>query len=113
MPPVFGLPPAIQKISREAGQRLRGGVRVGRLGVVDEQHLALAADLLHAVREAGKRTQPLLDRSADRPSASAGAGRAGGVLRIVQRRAASRCRRVCAIARAVPPAARMICSAST
>ncbi len=71
MPPVFGLPPAIQKMSREAGQRLRGGVRVGRLGVVDEQHAALAADLLHAVREAGKRAQSLLDRRLDRPSASA------------------------------------------
>ena len=56
----------------EAGQRLRGRVRIGRLGIVDEQHAALAADLLHAVGKAGKGAQTVLDLPpASRPSASA------------------------------------------
>ena len=68
---------------REAGQRLRGGVRIGGLGVVDEQHVSLASDLLHAVREPGKRPQPLLDRFRRQAERERGAGRAGGVLRVV------------------------------
>ena len=36
---------------------MRRGVRIGALGVVDEQHIAAAADLLHAVRETGKAAQ--------------------------------------------------------
>ena len=55
MPPVFGLPPAIQKMSEKQASALAAAVRIGRLGIVDEQHAALAADLLHAVGEAGKR----------------------------------------------------------
>ncbi len=67
----------------EAGQRLGGGVGIGRLGVVDEQHAADASDLLHAVREAGKRHQALLDRVGREPERERGADGAGGVLRIV------------------------------
>ena len=45
----------------EAGQRLGRGIRIGCLGIVDEQHTSLVADLLHAVGEAGKRNETLLD----------------------------------------------------
>ena len=82
-PPVFGLPPAIQKMSLKQASACAGRIRVGRLGVVDEQHAALAADLLHAMRQAGERAQAfldLLDRKAERER---GAARAGRVLRIV------------------------------
>ncbi len=63
---------------------MRGGVRIGALGVVDEQHVAAAADLLHAVRQAGKAAQGVLQHvavDAERQRAGRGAGR---VLRIVQ-----------------------------
>ena len=83
MPPVFGLPPAIQKMSLKAGQRLRRGIGIGGLGIVDEQHVALAADLLHAMRKSGKRPQALLDRLRGEPQRERRAGRAGGVLRVV------------------------------
>ena len=39
----------------KTGQRLRRRIRVGRLRIVDEQNAAFAADLLHAVGEAGER----------------------------------------------------------
>src|SRR5207247_9796662 len=45
----------------ETGERARRGVRVGGFGIVDEQDAALAADLFHAMREAGKGPQALLD----------------------------------------------------
>ena len=45
----------------ERRQRARRGIGVGALGVVDEQHAAAPADLLHAVRETGKAAQALLD----------------------------------------------------
>ncbi len=67
----------------ETGERLGGGVGIRRLGVVDEEHAAEAADLLHAVGEAGKALEPgrdLFTRQADR--AAQGEGR-GGVLRVV------------------------------
>ena len=83
MPPFFGLPPAIQKMSPKAGQRLRGRIRVGRLGVVDEQHAALAPDLLHAMRKSWKRAQTVLDRLRRQPERERRTGRAGGVLRVV------------------------------
>src|SRR5262252_1266667 len=35
----------------ETGQSLGGGVRIGGLGIVDEQDPILAADLLHAMRQ--------------------------------------------------------------
>ena len=38
----------------EGLQRMRGGVGIGALGIVDEQHVAAAADLLHAVRQPRK-----------------------------------------------------------
>src|SRR5215470_3904090 len=67
----------------EAGQRLRGGIRVGGLGIVDEQHAVLAADLFHAVGEPWKRNQTLLDRLNREPERERRAGGAGGVLRVV------------------------------
>ena len=51
---------------------MRRGIGVGALGIVDEQHVAAAADLLHAVREAGKAAQAVLQGvAAETPSASA------------------------------------------
>ncbi len=74
MPPVLRLAAGDPEDVGEAGQRLRRGVGVGGLGVVDEQHAALAADLLHAVREAGKAAQARLrSSSTSSPSASAAA----------------------------------------
>ena len=35
----------------EARQRLGGAIGIGGLGVVDEPHVRLAADLLHAMRQ--------------------------------------------------------------
>ena len=39
---------------------MRGRIRIGALGIVDEQHMIAAADLFHAVGEAGKAAQTLL-----------------------------------------------------
>ena len=50
---------------------MRRGIRIGALGVVDEQHVAAAADLLHAVRETGKAAQAVLQDFVPTPSASA------------------------------------------
>src|SRR3982074_1068654 len=63
---------------------MRRSVRIGALGVVDEQHAAAAADLLHAVREARKTAQAVLQdlvRDTKRKRASGSTGR---ILRIVQ-----------------------------
>ena len=60
MPPSLRLAAGDPEDIGKGRQRLRGGVRVGGLGVVDEQHVAAAADLLHAVREAGKAAQAVL-----------------------------------------------------
>ena len=99
MPPVFGLPPAIQKISRKARQRLGGGVGVGRLRIVDEQHVALARRPAACDGQGRGNSPALLDCRADR-------GRARDRRRSRRprsarcaRRAASRCRRA-----APPPA---------
>src|SRR5262249_52743510 len=46
---------------RETGERLRRRIRIGCFGIVDEQHLALAADLFHAMRQAGIAAQALLN----------------------------------------------------
>src|SRR5580700_9991845 len=68
----------------EGRQRVRSRVRICALGIVDEQHMAAAADLLHAVREAGKAAQTVLQHAladAERQRAGRGTGR---ILRIVQ-----------------------------
>ena len=39
---------------------MRGGIGIGAFGIIDEQHVAAAADLLHAMREAGKAAQAVL-----------------------------------------------------
>src|SRR5262252_6724227 len=67
----------------EAGERLCGGIRVGCLGIIDEQHAVLAADLFHAVGEARKRNQALLDRLNRKPERERRAGGTGCVLRVV------------------------------
>src|SRR5271165_6599606 len=67
----------------EGQKRLFGRVGVGRLRIVDEQHAAQPADLLHAVREAGERLEPARDvmpRDAER---AGGGGREGGVLSVM------------------------------
>ncbi len=84
MPPVLGLPPAIQIDVAEARQRARGAVGVGGLRIVDEQHASLAADRLHAVGEAGKRGKALLDGAEIEAEREAGGDGAGRVLRIVR-----------------------------
>ena len=50
MPPSFALPPTNPVDVVEGLERLLGRIRVGGLGIVDEEHVARAADLLHAVR---------------------------------------------------------------
>jgi len=45
----------------ETRKRRRRGIGVRRLGIVDEQHVAAPADLLHAVGEAGEAPEPRLD----------------------------------------------------
>src|SRR6478736_9979890 len=45
------------------GKRRQGAcgcICIGALGIVDEQHVAATADLLHAVRKAGKTSQSFL-----------------------------------------------------
>src|ERR1700722_8845861 len=63
---------------------MRGRIRIGALGVVDEQHLAAASDLLHAVRETRKAAQRALQDVAGDPERQRAGGGAGRVLRIVQ-----------------------------
>src|SRR3984957_18855035 len=63
---------------------MRSRIRVGALGVVDEQHVAPAADLLHAVRETGKAAQSVLQGFAGDAERQRGARRASRVLCIVQ-----------------------------
>jgi len=68
----------------KAGQCLRGRVRVGRLGIIDEQHTALVRHLLHPVREARKRDEALLDHLRRHPERKRSTGRTGRILRVVQ-----------------------------
>src|SRR5213076_1012647 len=63
---------------------MRRRIRIGALGIVDEQHVVAAADLLHAVRETGKAAQAVLQglgTDAYRQRASRSASR---ILRVVQ-----------------------------
>ena len=87
MPPVFGLPPAIQKMSWKLPSALAALSALVAFEFVDEQHAAqfrvFAADLLHAVGEAGEADQAFLNRRQVEPERDAGGNRAGGVLRIV------------------------------
>lgn len=63
---------------------MRGRVGVGALGIIDEQHVAAAADLLHAMGEAGKAAQAILKHvEADAHGERSGGG-AGRVLRVVE-----------------------------
>ena len=69
-------------------QRLLGRVGVGRLRVVDEQHSPEAPDLLHAMREAGKRQErprDLLAPDAHCPCRGIGERRVLPVVRAAQR----------------------------
>ena len=97
----------------EAGQRLRGGVRVGRLRIVDEQRPGPCG-----------RPAPSGARGRETNAGLAGSPRERARARARQpsrrrrsahcaRRAASRCRSIRAMARALPSAACMIVSAST
>ena len=72
----------------EGGERLLGGIRVRRLGIVDEQHVAAPPDLLHPVRQAGERGQSGLDllaREPQRPGHRHGNGRVLPVVGAPQR----------------------------
>src|SRR4029079_4432183 len=55
-----------------------------RLRVIDEQHVSLAADLLHAVCKARKTGETFLNRGQIDAERNAGRNRAGGVLRVVR-----------------------------
>src|SRR5690606_27474012 len=67
----------------ETLQRARRGVRVGRLGIVDKEYRAFAANLLHPMMQSGKtahREFNLIRRNTESTRSGIGAGR---VLRIV------------------------------
>ncbi len=84
MPPSLRLAAGDPEDVAKGRQRTRCRVRIGALGVVDEQHVAAAADLLHAVRETGKLRRPscrIVRSTSHRQRAGRGAGR---VLRVVQ-----------------------------
>ena len=63
---------------------MRRRIGIGALGVVDEQHIAAAADLLHAVRETGKAAQAVLQGFAGDAERQRAGRSAGGILRVVQ-----------------------------
>src|SRR5882672_11558477 len=66
---------------------MRRRVRIGALGIVDEQHVAVAADLLHAVRETWKTAQAALQdfvRDTERQRAGGSASRILGVVQTPQ-----------------------------
>src|SRR6266849_8518954 len=62
---------------------MRRRIGIGALGIVDEQHVAAAADLLHAVREAGKAAQAVLQNFGTDAKRQRARRRARGILRIV------------------------------
>src|SRR3954471_14108272 len=63
---------------------MRRRISIGTLGVVDEQHIADAPDLLHAMRKTGKAAQTLLQQVAtDTERERRGRG-TGCILRVVQ-----------------------------
>jgi hypothetical protein len=81
------------------------------LGIVDEQHVAAAADLLHAVREAGKAAQAVLQDLAGRdPSASAQADAQAAFCALCRPRSEPMPPSL-AISLRAPPEARTICFA--
>ena len=108
MPPVFGLPPAIQKISSKQASARAAASALVALEFVDEQHRAAPADLLHAVREAGKRAQARLDRRGVKPERQRRRSGAGGVLRIVRATQRADAAKLRAISRVTPAVACMI-----
>src|SRR5258708_16570536 len=63
---------------------MRRRVRIGALGIVDEQHVAAAADLLHAVRETWKTAQAALQDFARDTERQRAGGSASRILRVVQ-----------------------------
>ena len=67
----------------KADQGLRGRIGIGRLGIVDEQHGAAPADLLHPMRQSRKRAQPGLDCRRRKPERERCGCGTGGILRIV------------------------------
>ena len=69
--------------AREAGKGRCRRIGVRRLGIIDEKHIALAADLFHAVRQARKALQAGLDLAEIEPDPEAGRDRGKRVLRIV------------------------------
>ena len=89
MPPSFGLPPRIQIDVVERQQRLLGRVGVGRLGIVDEQHVRRRGRPAPCDAPGRGRSRA---RAAISPASSAerprGGEREGGVLARCARRAA-------------------------
>ena len=83
MPPVFGLPPAIQKMSAKHASACAAESALVAFEIVHEQHAALAPNLLHAMGEAGKRHQAALDGLRCKSEGERRSDRASGVLSIV------------------------------
>src|ERR1700722_18134122 len=63
---------------------MRRRIRVGALGIIDEQHVAAAADLLHAMRQTRKTAQAVLQGFGGDTERQRAGRRAGRILRIVQ-----------------------------
>ena len=109
MPPVFALPPAIQKMSWKLASALAAeSALVAFESLTNSTRPFVRADLLHAVGKAGKTGEALLDRRQIEAERDAGGNRAGGVLRVVLRRASEPMPASCATGCALPPAARRI-----
>ena len=93
---------------------MRSRIGIGALEIVDEQHVAAAADLLHAVRQTGKTAQAVLQGFAGpTPSASAQADAQRRILRIVQAAQRTDAADPTAISLRAPPEARQMISRST
>ena len=64
MPPVFGLPPAIQKISPNDDSAFAAASALVPFESLTNSVVAGAADLLHAMRQTGKAAQAFLQHLA-------------------------------------------------
>ena len=112
MPPVFGLPPAIQKISAKDDSACAAASALVPLELLTNSTAAAPADLLHAMREAGKAAQALLQDSLPTPSASAQAEAQAAFCALCSPRSEPM-PPMSAISSRAPPAARTIISRST
>src|SRR5262249_453265 len=80
----FGLTARYPIDVRETCQRLGSRIRIGCLRIVDEQHITLAAYLLHAVGQAREASESFLNCGSIDAQRDAGCDRAGGILRVMR-----------------------------